>query len=111
MYAKTFHDKFAVPLVRRLKYVIHSILLQFIEKTQEFKSMLDRANNQIRDLTCRVNKLEPENERLRGVERDYYRISRYLDHGHVERIIEEIKAQKIAERKPRVRQRVIDYSR
>jgi len=111
MYAKTYHDKFAVPLVRRLKDVIRSILLQFIEKIQELRSMLDRANSQIRDLTGRVNRLEPENERLRGVERDYNRISRYLGHGHVEKMIDEIKAQEVAERKPRVRQRVIDYSR
>jgi len=111
MYAKTYHDKYAVPLVRRLKDVIRSILLQFIEKTQELRTMLDRANNQIRDLTGRVTRLEPENERLRGVERDYNRISRYLGHGHVEKMIDEIKAQEIAERKPRIRQREIDYSR
>jgi len=55
--------------------------------------------------------LEPENERLRGVERDYNRISRYLGSGHVENIIDEIKAQEIAERKPRIRQRENDYSR
>jgi len=40
--------------------------------------MLDRANNQIRDLTGRVNRLEPENERLRSVERDYNRVRRVL---------------------------------
>jgi hypothetical protein len=97
MYAKTYHDKCAVPLVRRLKDVIRSILLQFIEKTQELRAMLDRANNQIRDLTGKVNRLEPENERLRGVERDYNRINRYLGHGHVEKMIDEIKAQEIAE--------------
>ena len=111
MYAKTYHDKFAVPLVRRLKDVIRSILLQFIEKTQELRTMLDRANNQIRDLTGRVNRLEPENERLRGVERDFNRINRYLGYGHVEKMIDEIKAQEIVERKPRIRQREIDYSR
>ena len=59
--------------------------------------MLDRANSQIRELTRRVSRLEPENERLRGVERDYNRISRYLGHGHVEKMIDEIKAQEIAE--------------
>ena len=34
MYAKTYHDKYAFPLVRRLKNVIRSILLQFIEKNK-----------------------------------------------------------------------------
>jgi len=111
MYAKTYHDKFAVPLVHRLKDVIRSILLQFIEKTQELRTMLDRANSQIRDLTEKVNRLGPENERLRGVERDYNRINRYLGYGHVEKMIDEIKAQEIAERKPRIRQRERDYSR
>ena len=111
MYAKTYHDKHAMPLVRRLKNVIRSILLQFIEKTNELKSMLERANNQIRDLTGRVNRLEPENERLRDVEKDYNRIRRYLGHGHVDKMIDEIKAQEIAERKRQTRQREIDYSR
>jgi len=87
MYAKTYHDKHAAPLVKRLKNVIRSILLQFFEKTQELKSMLDRANNQIRDLTGRINKLEPENERLRGIERDYSRLRRHLGD---DRIIEVI---------------------
>ena len=32
--------------------------------------MLDRANNQIRDLSGRINRLEPKNERLREIDRD-----------------------------------------
>ena len=92
MYAKTYHDKHAVPLVRRLKDVIRSILLQFIEKTQELKTMLDRANNQIRDLTGRVNRLEPENERLRGIEQDYNCVRRVLGNEHVDVMIKEGKA-------------------
>jgi hypothetical protein len=73
--------------------------------------MLDRANSQIRDLKGKVNRLDLENERLRGVERDFNRINRYLGYGHVEKMIDEIKAQEIAERKPRIRQRERDYSR
>ena len=97
MYAKTYHDKYAFPLVRRLKDAIRSILLQFIEKTNELKTMLDRANNQIRDLTGRVNRLEPENERLRGVERDYSRLRRHLGSERADEIINTVKAQEIAE--------------
>jgi len=96
MYAKTYHDKYAVPLVCRLKDVIRSILLQFIEKTNELRTMLDRANNQIRDLTCRVNKLEPENERLRGVERDYGRVRRVLGDERINEIVGVSKTQEIA---------------
>ena len=75
-----------------------SILLQFIEKTNELKTMLDRANNQIRDLTGRVNRLEPENERLRGVERDYGRLQRHLGGERTDEIIETVKEQEIAEK-------------
>jgi hypothetical protein len=98
MYAKTYHEKFASPLVKRLKNVIRSILLQFIEKTQELRSLLDRANNQIRDLTSRVNRLEPENERLRGVERDYGRLQRHFGSERTDEIINTVKSQEIAER-------------
>jgi len=114
MYAKTYHDKFAVPLVRRLKDAIRSILLQFIEKTQELRAMLDRANNQIRDLTSRVNKLEPENERLRGVERDYYRIRRHLGNERTDEIVNAAKVQEITERQEQQHiqpQRQIRHSR
>ena len=104
MYAKTYHDKHAAPLVKRLKNVIRSILLQFIEKTQELRSMLDRANNQIRDLTSRVNRLEPENERLRGVERDYGRLQQHLGGERTEEIINTVKAQEIAEKQAQQQQ-------
>jgi Fe2+ transport system protein B len=98
MYAKAYHDKHAAPLVRRLKNAIRSILLQFIEKTQELRTMLDRANNQIRDLTGRVNKLEPENERLRDVEQDYARIRRHFGSERTDEIINMIKEQEVAEK-------------
>ena len=113
MYAKTYHDKYAVPLVRRLKDAIRSILLQFIEKTQELKSMLDRANNQIRDLTSKMNRLEPENERLRGVERDYGRLRRHLGSERTDEIISEVKSLEIAERQSeqRIRRERNRYAR
>ena len=98
MYAKTYHDKFASPLVKRLKNVIRSILLQFIEKTQELRSLLDRANEQIRSLSDRVKKLEPENERLRVIERDYSRVRRYLGKEHTDEIINKVKTQEIIEK-------------
>ena len=80
-----------------MKDVIRSILLQFIEKTNELKTMLDRANNQIRDLTGKVNRLEPENERLRSVERDYRRLRRHLGGERADDIINTVKAQEITE--------------
>ncbi|MCL2165272.1 MAG: hypothetical protein FWH55_13015, partial [Oscillospiraceae bacterium] len=89
-----------------------SILLQFIEKTQELRAMLDRANNQIRDLTGRVNSLEPENERLRGVECDYGRLRRHLGSERTDGIINTVKAQEIAEQQAQQRaQREIRHSR
>jgi len=115
MYAKTYHDKFALPLVRKLKNAIRSILLQFIEKTQELKAALDRANNQIRDLTGRINKLEPENERLRGISRDYDRLKRVLGVERVNDLVSAAKEQEsiarerdIASRKSRLNR---DYAR
>ena len=59
--------------------------------------MLDRANNQIRDLTGRINKLEPENERLSGIARDYGRLRQYMGSERADEIISNVKAQGIAE--------------
>jgi len=111
MYAKTYHEKYAAPLVCRLKDVIRSILLQFIEKTNELKTMLDRANSQIRDLTGRVTRLEPENERLRGVERDYGRIRRILGDERVNEIVGVAKEQEIADRQVQQQQRQVKHIR
>jgi hypothetical protein len=112
MYAKTYHDKHAAPLVKQLKNAIRSILVQFIEKTQELRAMLDRANNRLRDLTSRVNKLEPENERLRGVTRDYSRLRRYLGDERTNEIINAVQAQEIADRQElQQNQRQIRHSR
>ena len=66
--------------------------------------MLDRANNQIRNLTGRINKLEPENERLRGFERDYGRVRKHLGGEHTDEIISEVKAQELAEQQVQQRQ-------
>ena len=107
--AKTYHFNIAVPLVRKLKDVIRSILLQFIEKTRELKSMLDRANNQIWCLSDRIKKLEPENERLHGIERDYNRVRRYIGGERTDEIIDEVITQEIAEKRPRIKQ--YDYLR
>ena len=60
--------------------------------------MLDRANNQIRDLTSKVNRLEPENERLRGVERDYDCVRRALGFECVDKIVSAVKEQETAYR-------------
>ena len=110
MSAKSYHDKVAVPLVRKFKDVIRSILLQFFERTRDLKEMLDRANRQIWNLTEHVNKLEPENERLRGAERDYGRLRRHLGSERTDEMISEIKAQEIEARKPQPRiKRERDY--
>jgi len=106
--AKSYHDKVAAPLVRQLKDVIRSILLQFFEKTQELKSRLNQANNQIWNLSDRIKKLEPENERLHSVERNFGRLSRFLGDEQVEDIINEVKVEEINEREPKFRR---DYAR
>ena len=115
MYAKTYHDKFALPLVRKLKNAIRSILLQFIEKTQELRSALDRANNQIRNLTNKVNKLEPDNERLCNIERDYNRVRRVLGVERVDELVRAAKEQESVAREREIAARKVrqnrDYAR
>ena len=87
MSAKTYYETFAVPLVKKLKDAIRKILVQYFEKTRQLQSALDRANKQIENLNRRINKLEPENDRLKGVERNYYRIERMVGKEQVDTII------------------------
>jgi len=87
MSAKTYHETVAFPLVRRLKDVIRSLLLQLSEKTRDFSTRLNRANNQIWNLTDRLNKLEPDIARLCGVERDYNHVRGVLGSERVDNLI------------------------
>jgi len=98
MYAKTYRDKFAVPLVKKLKDVIRSILVHYFEKTNDMKKVIERTRNQMWSLTERINKLEPENERLRGIEHDYSRIRRALGSERVNELVSIAKAQENAAR-------------
>ena len=58
----------------------------------------------------RASRLEPENERLRGVERDYGRLCRGLGAERVDEIVREVKEREIAERQNK-RERVWELSR
>jgi uncharacterized coiled-coil protein SlyX/regulator of replication initiation timing len=110
MYAKTYHDKIAMPLVSKLKDVIRSILLQFFEKTRELRMALDRANGQVQGLSRQVEKLSADNERLRVVEKDYGLLRRGLGDFGADQIISAIKEKEVAERKSIIK-RNRDYVR
>ena len=43
IYAKTYREKYALPLVNKLKNVIHRLLLQYFDKTHALQTKLDRA--------------------------------------------------------------------
>ena len=114
MYAKTYRDKFAVPLVKKLKGVIRNILVHYFEKTNEMKKVIERTRNQVWDLTERVKKLEPENDRLRGIERDFNRVRRVLGGKRVDEVINAAQKQELvaeesgkADRKTRIS---LDYA-
>jgi len=93
MYAKTYHDKFALPLVRRLKNAIRSILLHFFEKIRKLETSLDSANDKVRYLTENLKTVGFENARLREIDKDYRRLRRYLGGDTTDEIIRNIKAQ------------------
>ena len=96
MSAKMYHESTAIPLFRKLKDVIRSILLEYFEMKRDLQSRLSRANDQIRAYYRRNNELEPENERLRGVERDYSRVRRALGSERVDEIVNTVKEQEAA---------------
>ena len=111
MSAKSYHEKIATPLVGKLKDAIRSILLQYFEKTQEFKSRIKHANNQIWDLSDQIKRLEPENERLRSVKKDFDRLRQHLggERVDVDEMISAVKAQEtaaIAEKQSQQQQRI-----
>lgn len=104
MSAKSYHEKIAVPLVRKLKDVIRSILLQFFERVSELKTALDRADNQIWSLSDRLEKVETENDRLHGVEKDYDWLRHGIGDNKSDEIIRSVKLQETIRRSPRSKQ-------
>ncbi|OPY56772.1 MAG: hypothetical protein A4E55_01945 [Pelotomaculum sp. PtaU1.Bin035] len=103
MSAKSYHEKAAAPLVRKLKSVIRSILLQFFEKTRELQRALDRANSQIWELSNRLEKVEVENARLHGIEKNYGLLRRGLSDDRANEIISVMKAQEAVQKKPTIK--------
>ena len=103
MSAKSYHEKIAVPLVRKLKDVIRSILVRFFEKVWSLESELQKANKQIEWLSSRLGKFEEHNERLLDVQRDFRRLRRGLGEERAESIIRD---EREMEAVPRQRRRV-----
>ena len=103
MSAKTYQERIAVPLVRKLKDAIRSILSQFFDKTRELKAALDNANRQVEGLTNRWKKYEPEIVRLQNVEKDYQRLRRGLGDSDADEIIRAIGAKEIEEKSTKVK--------
>ena len=56
MSARTYYEKIAFPLVRKLKNVIRSVLLRYFEKTQEMQIALDLADSRVMSLSAQVEK-------------------------------------------------------
>lgn len=87
MTVKTYYEKIALPLVGKLKDAIRSILVQYFSKTRDLKVALEQANGQAQSLAKRLEKLEPENKRLRAVEKDYGRLRQGLGDSRANEII------------------------
>ncbi|MCL2811501.1 MAG: plasmid recombination protein [Clostridia bacterium] len=104
MSARAYHEKVALPLVRKLKDVIRGVLLRYFEKTKELKTALGRANGEILSLSAQVKKMEPENERLRGVEKDYRRLRNVLGDRRVDELVNEARERESAVGKPQIKQ-------
>jgi len=103
MSAKTYYERIAAPLVRRLKDVIRSILHQFFDQRRELKTALDNANRQLDGLTNRWKRTEPELERLQGVEKDYKRLRRGLGDYGADEIIRAVEAKEMDEKRTKVK--------
>ena len=106
MSAKTYQERIAAPLVRKLKDVIRSILHQFFDRTRELKTALDNATRQVDGLSNRLKKYEPEMARLQDVERDYKRLRRGVGDNRSDEIIKVVQTQGIAEKRTKSKQRI-----
>jgi len=108
MSAKAYHEKVAVPLVQKLKDVIRGILLRYFEKTRELKTVLDRANGQVQDLSKQVKNYESELVPLREIDKDYRRLRRGLGEEQANRIIHGAKNAEALTKKQKAYNRVYD---
>jgi len=104
MSAKAYHEKVALPLVRKLKDVIRGVLLRYFEKTKELKTALDRANGEIQDLSKQMKKCESELVPLRVIEKDYRRLRNVLGDRRVDELVSEAREKEIAVGKPQIKQ-------
>ena len=84
--------------------MIRGVLLRYFEKTKELKTALDRTNGEILDLSAQVKKMGPENERLRGVEKDHRRLRNVLSNRRVDELVSDAREMEIAARKPKTKQ-------
>jgi len=103
MSAKTYQERIAAPLVRKLKDAIRSILHQFFDKTRELKTALDNATRQVEGLSNRLQRYKPELERLQDVEKDYKRLRRGLGDYGADEIIKAIEEKEMAEKRTKVK--------
>lgn len=99
MTAKNYHEKIAAPLVQRLKNVIRSILSQFFEQVKELKTALDRAERQNWRLSRQLKKYEVDNEKLKGVARDYMLLRHGLGDQKADGIVSDMKVLEMSEKK------------
>jgi len=104
MSAKAYHEKIALPLVRKLKDVIRGVLLRYFEKIKELKTALDRANGEILGLSAQVKKMGPENERLRDMEKDYRHLRNALGDRRIDELVSEAREKETAARKSQIKQ-------
>jgi len=114
MSAKSYRDKKALPLVKKLKEVVKNLTIKCVQLTEQGKKLtakVDGQQAQISRLTDKVMEQSDIIDRLQEKVADLGHLERYLGKEQMQAIVERSKALEQAERANKRPKRAFEMSR
>ena len=114
MSAKSYRDKKALPLVKKLKEIVKSLTIKCIQLTEQGEKLtakVDGQQKQISRLTDKVMEQSDTIDRLQVKEADLWRLECHLGREQAQSIVERSKALEQAERANKRPKRAFEMSR
>lgn len=109
---KTYREKKAKPLIKKLVVVLRSVYRAYLDLSKKFSDMqksYDRALSKVNSLTARVEELWNENRALKERQGDFSRVERALGRDMIENIVQKEKMIELAEKEQkRAKRRKMD---
>lgn len=114
MSAKVYRDKKALPLVEKLKEVVKSLTIKYVQLAEQGKKLTAKVDGQQRQISRLIDKVMEQSdtiERLQEKVSDFGRLERHLGREQVQSIVERAKALEQEERETKHPKRAFNISR